>query len=255
MTTTPNDAAVNAKNKVIATYPAVDDTNRYEEALFRYADRIEKGMPYLRNSTTDKFCTGIINDMREEAIKSIRNAQGSLGEAIAEDTKRRANAESANLVSDEMVERAGITFAAAKKWTTFDCEEDRIAMRAALESFAATLIERHATPQATHGEGEAEVEFPRFDGGKVVYDLLPAMKEGVIRDKLIAMGWTPPSPTAAPALGELAKALTEMADTFCVLRSGDQVQIGVMKFQDWANIARQAAAALSGVAAQGDDHV
>lgn len=76
------------QTKVIATYPAIDDTNRYEEALFRYADRIEKGMPYLRNSTTDKFCKDIIDDMRSEAIASIRNAQGSLGEALQENTAR-----------------------------------------------------------------------------------------------------------------------------------------------------------------------
>ena len=34
--------------------------------------------------------------------------------------------------------------------------------------------------------------FPRIHSGFDVYDMSPAQKEGVIRDKLIEMGWIPP---------------------------------------------------------------
>ncbi|GAG99953.1 unnamed protein product [marine sediment metagenome] len=37
------------------------------------------------------------------------------------------------------------------------------------------------------------VTFPRIHGGFDVYDMSPAMKEGVLMDKLVEMGWTPPS--------------------------------------------------------------
>jgi hypothetical protein len=150
---------------------------------------------------------------------------------------------------------------------------------------AITLIERHATPQtqATHGEGEAEVEFPRFDGGKVVYDLSPAMKEGVIRDKLIAMGWKPPtpnqhthadqcwtwgpkhyecalerirvlegaapSPKAAPTLCELAKALTRLLEW--PNPDGTIEEYYIPKWLAAQCREALAAAALAGVAAQG----
>ena len=39
------------------------------------------------------------------------------------------------------------------------------------------------------------VTFPRVHGGLDVYDLSPAMKEGVLKNKLIELGWTPPNET------------------------------------------------------------
>jgi hypothetical protein len=36
------------------------------------------------------------------------------------------------------------------------------------------------------------VTFPRIHGGFDVYDMSPAMKEGVLKNKLCELGWTPP---------------------------------------------------------------
>jgi hypothetical protein len=105
-------------------------------------------------------------------------------------------------------------------------------------------IERHATPQtqATHGEGEAKYDYC------AKHRRWPCAECGTSHYAGCDCPICAPSPTAAPALGELVKNANHEMQTAGLhgLKDRETYYAGVL------DGLHQAAAALSGVAAQGD---